>query len=197
MGIADRKERLRKKVRDAILRTAKDIARQEGWSAVSIRKIAAQIDYSSPVLYSHFNSKEHLLESIRAEGFVLLKTRFLEIKSLYRDPEKQLTAVAAAIWDFAWESPEVFQVMFNLEGAYCTSPAIFQAEMAPEENPVWEMIAAFRPRFMEAVSKTYYEWWTVTYGFIALTMTIKPPGNSPSLEPLYKENVRRYLRSIL
>lgn len=48
MGIVERRERLKKQVRSDIIKTAKEIAREDGWQAVSIRKIADVIEYSPP-----------------------------------------------------------------------------------------------------------------------------------------------------
>ncbi len=197
MGTSVRKERHRKQVRDSILQTACAIARDEGWQAVTVRKIADLIEYTPPVLYEYFESKEKLLDTIRSEGFEQLKDRFRNIQELYRNPEKQLNEVAAAIWNFARERPEVFQVMFGIGGAFSPSKAVYRQELDYQENPVWEMIAGFKPRFAESVNKTYREWWVVTYGFIIIKMTVAPEGSNGFDENLYLENVRRYLRSIL
>lgn len=177
--------------------TARAIAAKEGWAAVSVRKIADAIDYTAPILYEYFENKEKLLEAIREEGFNSLKERFIQIKELYRSPEKQLLEVAAAIWNYAQEAPEVFQAMFNLDGASTASKAIYQAELDYTGNPVWEMIAAFKPRFAEAINKTYREWWVITYGFIILKLTVGPDEQSGFTETLYMENIRRYLRNAL
>lgn len=197
MGIIERRERLKKQVRSDIIKTAKDIAKEEGWQSVSIRKIADIIEYSPPILYEYFDSKDKLLESIRAEGFLFLKEEFLRIKNLYRNPEKQLAEVAQVIWNFASEKTEVFQVMFNLEGAYCQSKQVYMQEMNIMGNPVWEMIATLRPKFSEAVTKTYYEYWCLTYGFISITMTTQPRHAFAHAEAIYMEGVRRFLRGIM
>jgi AcrR family transcriptional regulator len=197
MGTSARKERHRKQTRESILKTACEIARREGWPAVSVRKIADVIEYTPPILYEYFDSKDSLLDAIRKEGFARLKNDFQTIKELYRSPEKQLTEVALAIWNFAELQPEIFEVMFNLGGAYSQSKQTFQQELDYSDNPVWEMIAAFKPRFAEAVNKTFQEWWVVTYGFIAIKITVAPKESNGFTQSLYMENVRRYLRSIL
>lgn len=197
MGSSERRERHRRQVRESILKTACTIAAKEGWPAVSVRKIAESIEYTAPILYEHFENKEKLLEAIRQEGFDLLNSRFRKIKELYRSPEKQLTEVAGAIWNFSSESPEVFQAMFNIEGAFTYSKATYQKELDSEDNPVWEMIATFKPRFAEAVNKTYREWWLITYGFIVMKMAVAPDDSNGFTENLYMENVRRYLRNAI
>jgi len=197
MGIVERRERLRIQVRSDIVKTAKEIAREDGWTAVSIRKIAELIEYSPPILYEYFESKDKLLEAIRIEGFDFLQAEFIKIKSHFRNPEKQLTEVARSIWAFAVQNPEIYQVMFNLEGAYCDSKRVYSQAMSIRDNPVWEMIAVLRPKSGEAVTKTYYEWWCLTYGFVSITMTTQPSYAFAQAEPIYMEGVRRFIKSIM
>ncbi|CAG4998660.1 hypothetical protein DYBT9275_02050 [Dyadobacter sp. CECT 9275] len=197
MGIVERRERLRIQVRSDIVKTAKEIAREDGWTAVSIRKIAEVIEYSPPILYEYFESKDKLLEAIRMEGFDFLQAEFLKIKTHFSNPQKQLVEVAQCIWNFSVTNPEVFQVMFNLEGAFCDSKKVYSQVMSIKGNPVWEMIAMLRPKSGEAVTKTYYEWWCLTYGFISITMTTQPLHAFAQAEPVYMEGVRRFIRSIM
>ncbi|HEV7347238.1 TetR/AcrR family transcriptional regulator [Telluribacter sp.] len=197
MGIIERRERLKKQVRSDIIKTAREIAREDGWQAVSIRKIADVIEYSPPILYEYFESKDKLLETIRTEGFATLREEFERIKHVYRQPEKQLAEIAQSIWNFSVEQPEVYQVMFNLEGAYCQSKQVYVQEMNIVKNPVWEMIATLRPKAGEMVTKTYYEWWCLTYGFICITMTTQPRYAIAHAEPIYMEGVRRFIRSVM
>jgi len=197
MGIVERRERLKIQVRSNIVKTAKEIAREDGWTAVSIRKIAELIEYSPPILYEYFESKDKLLEAIRIEGFDFLQAEFIKIKGHFGNAEKQLTAVAQAIWNFAVENPEVFQVMFNIEGAYCDSKKVYSHTMNIKGNPVWEMIAKVRPKAGELVTKTYYEWWCLTYGFISITMTTQPRYALAQAESVYMDSVRRFIKSLL
>ncbi len=197
MGIVERRERLKKQVRKDIIKTAREIAKEDGWQAVSIRKIADIIEYSPPILYEYFESKDKLLETIRVEGFNTLREEFDRIKNLYRNPEKQLVEVAQSIWNFSLEQPEVYQVMFNLEGAYCQSKQVYMHEMNITGNPVWEMIAILRPKAGDKVTKTYYEWWCLTYGFISITMTTQPRHAFAQAEPIYMEGIRRFIKSIM
>lgn len=197
MGIFERRERIRKQVRTDILKTAKDIAREEGWQAVSIRKIADVIEYSPPILYEYFDNKDKLLETIRDEGFTFLHEELLKIKTLYRSPEKIIIEFAQVQWRFLHEQTEVFQVMFNLNGALCQSPKAYQVEFAMLNNhPIWEALAQIRPRSADAVSKTFYEWWCMTYGFLAMTSLTQPKTAWVNIEPIFMESVRRFTRAL-
>lgn len=197
MGIVERRERMKKQLRADILKTARDIAREESWAAVSIRKIADVIEYSPPMLYEYFDNKDKILETIRNDGFAALHEELQKLKTLYRSPEKLLTEFAQIQWRFAIEQTEVFQVMFNIDGANCLSKQVYQAEFAKlNTHPVWEALAQIRPRSADAVSKTFYEWWCLTYGFLLMSIVTQPRQQLPNLEPIFMESVRRFIRGL-
>ncbi|WP_315816722.1 helix-turn-helix domain-containing protein [Paraflavitalea speifideaquila] len=75
MGISERRIRQKEEVRSNILVTAWQIVKEEGWQALSIRKIADAIEYSVPVVYDHFVNKESILKEFAREGFCLLAKR--------------------------------------------------------------------------------------------------------------------------
>ena len=69
MGIQQRKERERRAMAEGILAAARAIAGEEGWPAVTMRKIAARIEYSPPALYEYFDSKEAILLALLRRGY--------------------------------------------------------------------------------------------------------------------------------
>ena len=69
MGIAERKSRERAEREGRIISAARVIAEKEGWDAVTIRRLAKEIEYSQPVLYSHFASRDAIVEAVAVEGF--------------------------------------------------------------------------------------------------------------------------------
>ena len=86
--------------------------------------------------------------------------------------------------------------MFNIEGAFCDSKRVYSQAMNIKDNPVWEMIARVRPKAGELVTKTYYEWWCLTYGFIAITMTTQPRYALAQAEGIYMDSVRRFIKTL-
>ena len=69
MGIAERKLRERAEREHRIVAAARAIAEREGWDAVTIRRLAEEIEYSQPVLYSHFESRDAIVAAVAIEGF--------------------------------------------------------------------------------------------------------------------------------
>src|SRR4029077_14720159 len=72
MGIKERQERDRETVQRAILDAARELFVTEGYSNVSMRKIADRVEYSPAALYSYFPSKDDIFFALAEEGFRLL-----------------------------------------------------------------------------------------------------------------------------
>ncbi|MBC3784697.1 TetR/AcrR family transcriptional regulator [Spirosoma utsteinense] len=196
METIERKPRSREHTRTGIMLTAKDIARREGWQSVSIRKIADAIDYSAPIVYEYFDSKDILLKEIRDEGFQYLHTEYDRILKLYRDPEKRLYEISLIQWEFSRLQPEIYQVMYNLDGAYCTMPVYQSDEMQAVSDIVCETIFSFIPKSKESIQRLYFEWWAVSHGMIMLSMLLKDQQPLDKSEQIYRETMRRFVRGL-
>lgn len=196
MEILERKPRNREQTRSGIVKTAKAIARREGWQAVSIRKIADAIDYSAPIVYEYFDSKDVLLDEIRNEGFRYLYEEYDRILRLYRDPEKRLYEISLVQWKFAFQQPEIYQVMYNLDGAYCTLPVCQSETMQAVSNIVCETIFSFIPKSKDSIRKLYYQWWALTHGMITIAMMLKEQQPVEQSEQVYCESLRRFVREL-
>ena len=196
MQTIERKVRSREQTRSGIISTAKAIASQEGWQAVSIRKIADAIDYSAPVVYEYFDSKDVLLDEIRNEGFRYLYKEYDRILKLYRDPEKRLYEISLIQWDFARQQPEIYQVMYNLDGAYCTMPVYQSEAMQAVSRIVGEIIFSFIPKAKESIKRLYFQWWSVSHGMIMLAMLLKDEQPLDQSEQIYRETMRRFVRDL-
>ena len=196
MEIVERKPRSREHTRTGILLTAKDIARREGWQGVSMRKIADAIEYSAPIVYEYFNSKDVLLNEIRNEGFRHLRMEYDRIVKLYRDPEKRLFEISLIQWEFSLQHQEVYQVMYNLDGAYCTMPAHQSDDMQAVSDVVCEIIFSFIPKAKESIQRLYFEWWSMSHGIIMLSMFLKDQQPLEKSEQIYRETIRRFVRGL-
>lgn len=196
METIERKTRSRENVRSGIIGTAKAIARREGWQAVSIRKIADAIEYSAPIVYEYFDSKDVLLDEIRSEGFRYLHQEYERIVKLYRDPEKRLYEISLVQWDFARQQPEIYQVMYNLNGAYCTISVCESDAMQAVGETVRQTIFSFIPKSKESIQKLYFEWWATSHGMISLAMLLKDEQHVEQSEQVYRDTMRRFVRGL-
>lgn len=120
MGIKERRERERQELRQSILSAALEIAEQEGWQAVTMRKVAELIEYRPPVLYDYFGSKEGMLQELVREGFEKLLGRVRHAYEETGDAGERIVRLSLVYCDFAWEEKELYQVMHGIGGAACS-----------------------------------------------------------------------------
>lgn len=166
MSIQQRRERDRAQRHELIVRAARELAEAKGWDAVTTRRLAERIEYSQPVLYSHFAGKDAIVEAVALEGFV----EFAEVVRAARErggtPEQVLVAVANAYVDFATANPALYDAMFimgtDLPFADDNSPAPLRAG--------WdELAAAFQPIAGDRDLGTFTEVaWSALHGLVIL-----------------------------
>jgi AcrR family transcriptional regulator len=115
MSHIERRQRDKEEIRQRIIDAAREIAAKEGWQAVTIRRIADRIEYTPPIVYEYFESKEDLFKELVYFGFDILHKQFVEASQTESDTKKLLLKLAIIHWDFALQNKELFQLMFNLE----------------------------------------------------------------------------------
>lgn len=69
MSNPDRRSREREERRELILSAAREVVQDEGISGLSIRKIAARIEYSPAMIYHYFSGKDEIVNHLLNEGY--------------------------------------------------------------------------------------------------------------------------------
>lgn len=172
MGITDRKLRQKEEVRASILDTAWDLVVTEGWHSFSIRKIADAIEYSVPVIYSHFENKDAILLEFNKKGFQLLTEALAEAKSGHTHPADQIRAMGRAYWAFAFANKEYYQLMFGLGIPTCETVRKIPA-MEAFNNVITSSIVAMVPAGMEIPFDPflkYQSFWSMLHGLVSINM---------------------------
>jgi len=138
MAIEDRRARERAARRRLITATARKLAEEEGWDAVTTRRLSAEIEYSQPVLYKHFAGMEGIVASVAVQGFAELGDALAAARAKATDGRAALTRVAHAFIGFARDNPALFDAMFTRA---TTLP--FAADGTPSElNDAFEELRA-------------------------------------------------------
>ncbi len=106
-----RKERNKQAIKDAAL----EIAREEGWGGVTIRKIADRILYTPPVVYEHFKNKDDLYKQIVEDGFKELTEKTITAIEAETDPKTKIIRLAEVRYDFASKNPMLDHMMFDAD----------------------------------------------------------------------------------
>ena len=114
MSVRDRRTRERQQREQLIVSTARELAEAEGWDAVTTRRLAEAIEYSQPVLYSHFSGKDAIVRAVALEGFTQLAATLRDARHLARSPRPALLALAHAYLEFARTRPALYDAMFTL-----------------------------------------------------------------------------------
>lgn len=114
MGVTERKNRSKAEREGRIRAAARMIAATEGWSAVTIRRLAEEIEYSQPVVYSHFANRDAIVEAVATEGFSELARALTTATQPNTDRRLALRKAAHAYLGFAFEQPALYQAMFTM-----------------------------------------------------------------------------------
>lgn len=172
MASKDRIQRLKEETRVNILEASLKIVKQEGWPALSMRKIADEIEYTAPMIYEYFANKEAILQELTRQGYLLLAKKMKEAADKYTEPAEKLENMWLAYWHFAFDEKELYQVMFGVDVNCCEL-----AERMPEsEKPalmvseVIEELIAPREALEEEVCTIYYTFWSVIHGLISINI---------------------------
>jgi AcrR family transcriptional regulator len=173
MASKDRILRLKEETRVNILEAALQIVKEEGWQALSMRKIADVIEYTAPIIYEYFSNKEAILLELNRQGYLLLAKDLQEAKSKHRLPAKQLEAMWEAYWNFAFANKELYQGMFGVS----TSCSCDMVNSLPEAEKPWDMFSEVIGELMgiedmdsDVICTKYYTLWSVVHGLISINL---------------------------
>ncbi len=191
MTKVERRQREQQELRQRILNTAREIARDEGWSNVSLRKIADRIEYSHAALYVYFESKEALFVAVLREGFRLLLQDLQTAKLMSSAPEQTLLNVALAYWRFAWRSPELYKVMYGLDGV---SFGVIETRVEGQQigDVVADVVQACLERYhvsYTTIQEKVSLLWSTVHGLIALAMAGRLIEDTKQQEALVEQMV--------
>ncbi|ONI71543.1 TetR family transcriptional regulator [Kribbella sp. ALI-6-A] len=114
MSATERRARERADRHQLIVNAARELAETEGWEAVTTRRLAERVEYSQPVLYSHFNGKDAIVTAVAVDGFGELAEQLRRARHSAAKPKQALRAVCRAYLRFATERPALYQAMFVL-----------------------------------------------------------------------------------
>lgn len=173
MGSKERILKVKEDTRMNILKASLDILKDEGWAALSMRRIAEKIDYTAPVIYEYFSNKDAILQELTRIGFVKLATRMEEARNLSTTPEGQLEAMWLAYWAFAFAYKELYQIMYGVEMNCCSAEKSCPDYDRPM-NMLWDKIEEITPperRTEDYIDRKYYTFWSVVHGLISINLT--------------------------
>ncbi|MET8777394.1 TetR/AcrR family transcriptional regulator [Nocardia sp. NPDC050713] len=127
MSTQTRKERELAERHRRIIETARELAESQGWESVTVRRLADRIEYSQPVLYSHFAGKTAIVTAVAEQGFAELTEALRAAHATAETPAAALESVARAYLDFAAANPALYDAMFLMKTDLTFGPDAPQA----------------------------------------------------------------------
>ena len=98
-------------VRQAILDTALEIGLEEGFEAISIRKIISRMRYSTGVIYHYFQDKQEVIDAIEASEAARLAARIQAATDENCDIVANMLSVFHEVMLLAKEEPEKYNLI--------------------------------------------------------------------------------------
>jgi AcrR family transcriptional regulator len=185
MSVQERKQRERAERERLIVATARELAEQQGWDAVTTRRLAERIEYSQPVLYSHFRGKREIIGAVALQGSTELAVAVRAATAAVDGPRARVAALAHAYLGFAARNPAVYDAIFRLDGGLA-----FAHEDTPE--PLKDAFAALLETLEEVAGEgvdpgLFTEtFWAALHGLATLTRAgrLPPEDTGPRVELL-------------
>ena len=176
MAVSERRARHRASLRREILDAASRMFVEEGYDRVTMRRVAAKIDYSPTTIYLYFKDKRELFGAICDETFSQLASKLERLKATPNTPIGQLREGLRTYVEFGTSHPNHYAV------------TLLQSQDVPKDF-VWEdSIGARAFGFLrgavqgcvasgeirtDSVDTTTQTLWAAVHGVTALLITMR------------------------
>lgn len=196
MLVKNDRQKQKELTKKAILNATEQIVQQEGWQAVSIRKIAEAIGYSLPVVYNHFESKDAIQEEFVKQGFDMLAMAMQSTKEKFQIPEQQLTQMALSYFDFAFSNAAYYKMMFGLGIPSCQKAK----EITEIGNFSGTLISAVG-NLMEDNDEQrkylkFHTLWSILHGLTSINMVNLTAAPSEMQQQILLDAIQGFIKNI-
>ena len=196
MLVKNDRQKRKEITKNAILKVAEEIVLQEGWQAVSIRKIAEAIGYSLPVVYNHFESKDAIQEEFVKRGFNMLAEVMQNTKQAFTEPQQQLTQMALAYVDFAFSNAAYYKMMFGLGIPSCQKAKEI-AEIGNFGSIVTEVISSLMNETDEQRKLLkFHTLWSILHGLTSINMVNLTAAPNEMQQQILLDAVQGFIKNI-
>ncbi|MFN7278039.1 MAG: TetR/AcrR family transcriptional regulator [Betaproteobacteria bacterium] len=111
MGTAERRAREREEIRGRILKAARCLFAEEGYDAVTLRRVAEAIEYSPAAIYKYFADKDEMVRALVSEDMAYMLASFRPALAKCSLVER-LKTFGRAYMNIALERPNHYRLMF-------------------------------------------------------------------------------------
>ncbi|MET7276949.1 TetR/AcrR family transcriptional regulator [Kribbella sp. NPDC005582] len=180
MESLNRRERARLERGALIVRTARELAEADGWDAVTTRRLADAVEYSQPVLYSHFKNMQAIVTAVALDGMAELAVVLREGREA-----SGLMGLAEAYLGYAEAHPAVYAAIFTRR-----TDLVFGSAESPEvlKLTFGELLAGVEPHATDDAETLTEVFWSALHGQATLNQEsrLRPAQRTERIERLVR-----------
>lgn len=173
MGTKERKEREKDEHRELILNAANEIIRKEGLEKLSIRKIAAKIEYSPAIIYHYFHDKEDIINIIMKKSYEKIIAVLSSSENSNYTPEDKIRHSLRKYIYLALEMPEEYKtILLNSSPKVLENTSVLFKGAALERTAFGILYQDLKDIYIDkniddnVIELTAQVIWTSTFGLI-------------------------------
>lgn len=192
-----RRDRERATARARIISAALDVARRDGWDAVTMRRLADEIEYSPNFAYRYFTGRDDILHTLVRDGFARLRdavsTAGASSAGASGTAAEAVRRAGHAYLDFALAEPEVYQLMYGLGGVRVPATDAWDEGQAVGDVLAGLLVVAGDNRPEQHVLQL----WATAHGLIALLVVGRVEVDTLGLHALFEDALTDCLTRVL
>lgn len=140
--------------REQLISATRKLAEAEGWTAVTMRRVASEFGVTQPVLYTVFAGRQAIVDAVVLTGFDDLATR---LEAVAAAPSARMRAYL----DFARAFPRTYEAMFSM-------PSGLRFATHDKPDPLSRAFAGIRAAFPDADGTQAELAWSALHGLATL-----------------------------
>ncbi|MFS8202215.1 TetR/AcrR family transcriptional regulator [Streptomyces sp. CWNU-52B] len=198
-----RRERERAAARESILSAALDVARRDGWDAVTMRRLADEIEYSANFAYRYFPGRDEILLALVREGFARLRDSMATAATpasgtsgtsgISDSAAAAVRRAGHAYLDFALTEPDLYQLMYGLGGVRVPATDAWDEGQAVGDLLIGLIAGAGGTEPERHVLRL----WATAHGLIALRVVGRVGVGADGLHALFEDALTDCLTRVL
>jgi AcrR family transcriptional regulator len=198
MGARERRKRESEELKGKILAAAAEVLAEDGYKGLSLRKIAARIEYSPAIIYHYSRDKAEIVSRVVAEGYGRILAQLKAVRVFPEDPVKTFLLAARSYVDLGLQNANLFRaVLLNDIGEASAQVGMLEEGLSKSRESL-SLLSGMIGRFVESGKFRPVEaelsaqvMWSALHGL--LTRFILEPDVPPSR----REKLLRHLIEFL
>jgi len=199
-----------KNIQSRILEAALDIIVQEGYPALTMRRIASRIGMTAPNIYNYYKSKDELYISLVIQGFEILQRELKSAYDKYEEPAERGAALARAYITFGLKHSSYYDIMFTYPtpkyNDYVGTPLEKLSEIeyrismdivTSALNAVKGLMGKELAGDDQAVQMRFIAAWSMLHGMISLYNSKIVQYTVQDTEVMYEKMIAEFLQLLL